>query len=47
MHIKIIIKVFSFDYQDMLSLDTNLVVHHLTLRENAKLVKQKQHRTMA
>lgn len=35
------IKVFDYTYIDMPSLDTNIVVHHLTLHLDAKFIKQK------
>lgn len=35
------IKVFTYAYQDMLGLDTSIVVHYFTLRLNGKLVKKK------
>ena len=37
------IKIFAYAYQDMLKLDTNIVVHHLTLRLDVKLFNQKPH----
>ena len=36
--------VFAWSYQDMPSLDTNIVVHRLPLREECMLVKQKLRR---
>ena len=33
--------VFAWSYQDMLGLDTNIVVHRLQLREKCASVKQK------
>lgn len=37
------IKVFSYAYQDMLGLDTSIIVHHLTLPLDAKQVNKKPH----
>ena len=36
--------VFAWSYQDMPSLDTDIVVHRLSLREECALVKQKLRR---
>ena len=35
---------FTWTYKDMPSLDTNLVVHHLTIDPKIKLVKKKLHK---
>lgn len=35
------ILMFTYEYKGMPSLDTNIVMHHLTLHLDAKLVKQK------
>lgn len=37
--------VFAWSYQDMPGLDTDIVVHHLTLKEDCPSVKQKLRRT--
>lgn len=37
--------VFAWSYQDMLGLDTNIVVHHLPIKEDCPPVKQKLRRT--
>ena len=36
--------VFTWSYQDMPGLDTDIVVHHLLLKEECALVKQKLRR---
>ena len=38
------VDVFVWSYQDMLGLDTDIVVHHLPLREESSSVKQKLRR---
>ena len=36
--------VFAWSYQDMLGLDTNIMVHRLSLREECTTIKQKLRR---
>ena len=38
------VDVFAWSYQDMPSLDTDIVVHHLPLREECPFIKQKLRR---
>ena len=38
------VMVFSWSYEDMSGLDTDIMVHHLPTKEDCPLVKQKVHR---
>ena len=38
------VEVFAWSYEDMLGLDTDIVVHHLPTKEDCPPVKQKVHR---
>ena len=38
------IEIFSWSYEDMPGLDTNIMVHHLPTKEDCLPVKQKVHR---
>ena len=38
------VEIFSWSYEDMTGLDTNIVVHRMPMKEGCSPIKQKAHR---